>query len=108
VPKVVFSRTLREVTWKNARLAKGSAAEEVAALKRAPGKDILIQNSTRLTRNLLEADLVDELNISIAPVVVGEGRALFAGLKQRIDLRQADLTRFDNGTLCVRYEVKHP
>ena len=50
VPKVVFSRTLREVTWKNARLAKGSAAEEVAALKRAPGKDILIQNSTRLAR----------------------------------------------------------
>ena len=91
VPKVVFSRTLREVTWKNARLAKGSAAEEVAALKRAPGKDILIQNSTRLTRSLLEAGLVDELNITVAPVVVGEGRALFAGLKQRIDLRQAEL-----------------
>jgi dihydrofolate reductase len=106
VPKVVFSRTLREVTWKNARLAKGSAAEEVAALKRAPGKDILIQNSTRLTRSLLEAGLVDELNIAVAPVVVGEGRALFAGLEQRIDLRQADLTRFDNGTICVRYEVK--
>ena len=106
VPKVVFSHTLREVTWKNARLAKGSAAEEVAALKRAPGKDILIQNSTRLTRSLLEAGLVDELNIAVAPVVVGEGRALFAGLKQRIDLRQAELTRFDNGTIYVRYEVK--
>jgi len=106
VPKVVFSRTLREVTWKNARLAKASAAEEVAALKRAPGKDILIQNSTRLTRSLLEAGLVDELNITIAPVVIGEGRALFAGLKPRIDLRQADLSRFDNGTLYVRYQVK--
>ena len=50
VPKVVFSRSLRDVAWKNARLAKGSAAEEVGALKRAPGKDIIIQNSTRLTR----------------------------------------------------------
>lgn len=106
VPKVVFSRSLRDVTWKNARLAKGSAAEEVAALKRAPGKDIIIQNSTRLTRSLLEAGLVDELNISVAPVVVGEGRALFAGLEKRIDLRQAELTRFENGTFCVRYEVK--
>src|SRR4051794_15567650 len=106
VPKVVFSRTLREVKWKNARLATGSAAEEVAALKRAPGKDIMIQNSTRLTRSLLEAGLVDELNITVAPVVLGEGRALFAGLKQRMDLRQADLTRFDNGTIYVRYEVK--
>jgi dihydrofolate reductase len=106
VPKVVFSRTLREVTWKNARLAKSGGAEEVAALKRAPGKDILIQNSTRLTRSLLEVGLVDELNITVAPVVVAEGRALFAGLKQRIDLRQTELTRFDNGTIYVRYEVK--
>src|SRR5262245_19131350 len=108
MPKVVFSRTLREVTWKNARLAKGSAAEEVAALKRAPGKDIMIQNSTRPTRSLLEAGLVDELNIAVAPVVVCEGRPLFAGLKQRIDLRQTELTRFDDGTLYVRYEVKRP
>ena len=108
IPKVVFSRTLREVKWKNARLARGGAAEEVAALKRAPGKDILIQNSTRLARSLLEAGLVDELNITIAPVVVGEGRSLFAGLKFKrpIELWQTELKRFENGTLYVRYEVK--
>jgi len=106
VPKVVFSRTLREVTWQNARLARGSAAEEVSALKRAPGKDILIQNSTRLAHSLLEAGLVDELNITVAPVVVGQGRPLFTGLARHIPLRQAELSRFDNGTLYVRYEVK--
>src|SRR5437868_12283451 len=65
VQKVVFSRTLREVTWKNARLAKEAAAEEVAALKRAPGKDIIIQNSTRLAQSLLAAGLVDELQITV-------------------------------------------
>jgi dihydrofolate reductase len=106
VPKVVFSHTLREVTWQNARLAKSSAAEEVSALKRAPGKDLLIQNSTRLAHSLLDAGLVDELNITVAPVVVGEGRPLFTGLKRQIHLRQAELSRFDNGTLYVRYEVK--
>ena len=83
VPKVVFSRTLREVKWKNARLAKGSAAEEVAALKRAPGKDIIIQNSTRLAQGLLAAGLVDELQMDGAPVALGAGRALFAGLPSR-------------------------
>ena len=108
VPKVVFSRTLREVTWKNARLAKGSAAEEVAALKRAPGKDILIQNSTRLTQSLLAAGLVDELQIIVAPVALGAGRALFAGLPRPIELGPAELTRFDDGTFVVRYDVKHP
>jgi dihydrofolate reductase len=102
---VVFSRTLREVTWNNARLARGGAAEEVAALKRAPGGDIIIQNSTRLTQGLLAAGLVDELNIMVAPAVVGAGRALFAGMP-RIDLGAAELTRFDDGTFVARYNVK--
>jgi dihydrofolate reductase len=105
VAKVVFSRTLREVTWKNARLARTSAAEEVAAVKRAPGKDIIIQNSTRLTQTLLAAGLVDELNIMVAPAVVGAGRALFAGVP-RIDLGPAELTRFDDGMFVARYDVK--
>jgi dihydrofolate reductase len=108
VPKVVFSRTLREVTWKNARLAKASAAEEVAALKRAPGKDIIVQNSTRLAQSLLAADLIDELQIIVAPVVLGSGRALFSGVPHRIDLGPADLTRFDDGTFFARYEMKRP
>ena len=106
VPKIVFSRTLREVTWKNARLAKRSAADEVAALKRAPGKDIIIQNSTRLAQSLLAAGLVDELQMTVAPVAVGAGRALFSGLPQRIDLGLAEQIRFEDGTLFVRYEVK--
>jgi dihydrofolate reductase len=106
VTKVVFSTTLREVKWKNARLAKGSAAEEIAALKREPGKDIIIQNSTRLAQSLLAAGLVDELNLMVVPVVLGAGRALFDGLPHQIDLGTADLTRFEDGTFAVRYLVK--
>lgn len=108
VPKVVFSRTLREVKWKNARLARGSAADEVAALKREPGMDIIIQNSTRLAQSLLAAGLLDELHIMVAPVALGNGRALFSGLPKQIDLGPADLTRFDDGTFVTRYQVKRP
>lgn len=107
VPKVVFSRTLREVKWKNARLAKGEAADEVAALKREPGKDIIIQNSTRLTQRLLAAGLVDELQIIVAPVVLGSGRALFAGLSHQIDLGPAEITPFNDGAFGVRYQVRN-
>ena len=106
IPKVVFSRTLREVTWKNARLAKADAAEEVAALKRAPGKDIIIQNSTRLAQSLLAAGLVDELQLIVAPVILGAGRALFAGQPRPIDLGPGQLTRFDDGTFVARYDIK--
>jgi len=105
--KVVFSRTLREVTWKNARLAGRDAAVEVAALKREAGKDIIIQNSTRLANSLLAADLVDELALIVAPVVLGKGRALFAGLPRRVDLERAELKPVKDGTVVVRYRVKH-
>jgi dihydrofolate reductase len=107
VPKVVFSHTLREVKWKNARLAEARAADEVAALKRAPGKDIIIQNSTRLAQSLLAAGLIDELHIIIAPVAIGAGRALFSGLPQRIELGSVKLTECDDGTFVARYDVKH-
>jgi dihydrofolate reductase len=106
IPKVVFSRTLREVAWKNTRLAQGNAAEEVAALKRAPGKDIIIQNSTRLAQSLLAAGLVDELQLIVAPVILGAGRALFQGISRQIDLGPAELTRFDDGTFVARYEIR--
>lgn len=106
VPKLVFSRTLREVKWKNARLVQGSVAEEVAALKRAPGKDIIIQNSTRLAQSLLAAGLLDELNLLIAPAVLGSGRALFSGLPKRLDLGPAELTRCESGAFVARYDVK--
>jgi dihydrofolate reductase len=106
VPKVVFSRTLKEVTWKNARLARGGTEGELAALRREPGKDIIIQNSTRLARSLLSEGQVDELALMVAPVVIGRGRSLFAGLS-RFDLSPADLKRFDNGTFVARYQVKN-
>jgi hypothetical protein len=43
----------------------------------------------------------------VVPVVLARGRALFSGLPRRLDLGPAELTRFDNGTFAVRYDVKH-
>ena len=107
VPKVVFSRTLRELKWKNSRRATGSPEEELASLRRAPGKDILIQNSTRLAQSLLARGLVDELQLVVAPVAVGSGRPLFAGVGKKVGLRLLDARRFGGGGMGLRYEVKH-
>jgi dihydrofolate reductase len=76
-------------------------------LKRSDGKDIIIQNSTRLAQSLLAADLVDELALVIAPVAVGKGRALFAGLPRQVELERVELEPVKDGTIVVRYEVKH-
>ena len=107
VPKVVFSRTLREVKWKNARLAKGSAAEEVAALKRAPGKDIIIQNSTRLAQSLLAAGWSTSFRWTVAPGGAGRRpravrRAAEAARSGPRPSRAASKT----ARFFVRYDVK--
>lgn len=106
VEKVVFSRTLRETTWENARLARGTPEEEIGALKRARGGDIIIQNSTRLTQTLLARDLVDELHILVAPVAIGAGRALFANVGKKIDLELASSKVLASGATAYHFNIK--
>ena len=80
VEKVVFSRTLEEATWRNARVARDVEAE-TRALKQAPGRDILVLNSASIIQALLAADLLDELRLNVLPAVVGGGlRLLEEGL----------------------------
>ena len=103
VEKVVFSRTLDRVEWQNARLATGSLEAEIAALKRRPGKDIVILSSTRLGQSLLAAGLVDEIRINVLPVVLGAGRRLFPETQPRTKLRLAESRALPSGALAQRY-----
>lgn len=77
VEKVVFSRTLREATWRNARVAGGDLESEVGALRKAPGRDILVLNSATLIQSLLRHHLIDELRVNVLPAVLGGGLRLF-------------------------------
>lgn len=74
VEKVVFSHTLTDLAWSNARLATRPLEDEVKALKGCPRRDILVINSATIIHQLLRADLVDDLRFAIVPVVVGGGR----------------------------------
>jgi dihydrofolate reductase len=71
---VVFSHTLTDRAWSNARLATRPLEDEVKALKAAPGRDILVINSATIIHQLLRADLVDDLRFAI--VIVGGGLRL--------------------------------
>lgn len=80
LPKYVPSRTLRDPTWLNTHVIDGDdAAVEAAirALKAKPGRELQVHGSGVLLRWLLERDLVDELNLRVSPVVVGDGLRLF-------------------------------
>jgi len=86
ISKVVFSHTLKDVTWKNSRLAKSSIKEEVLALKQQPGKNILV-GSPSLIVSCLNLNLVDELQLCVQPTIVGKGLSLFKDINTRIDLK---------------------
>ena len=76
--KYVASRTLRgPLPWVNSTLLEGDAADAVAALKRQPGPDLLVMGSGVLAQSLLRHGLVDEYQLVIHPLVLGNGRRLF-------------------------------
>jgi dihydrofolate reductase len=76
LPKYVASATLKDPGW-NTHVIQGDVEAAVRELKARPGRELQVHGSGQLFRWLLERDLVDELNLRIAPVVVGEGLRLF-------------------------------
>jgi dihydrofolate reductase len=83
LPKVVFSSGLQEpLTWKNARLSRAPAADEIRALKSQQGERLRSLGSIRLVNSLMGLGLVDRLRLMVFPLVLGsEGREpVFAAL----------------------------
>lgn len=82
--KVILSKSLERARWgkwKEGRIVKRGAVEEVASLKQQPGKDILISGSISLAQALMEADAIDEYRLVLCPVVLGSGRQAARGVR---------------------------
>ncbi|HZE41173.1 MAG TPA: dihydrofolate reductase family protein [Stackebrandtia sp.] len=103
-PKYVVSRTLTSADWENSTLLPGDVAEEVRALKRRHDGDIFVIGSGMLVRTLLRHDLVDRLTLIVAPVIVGEGKRLFAQDTPPRGLRLVGSKVFDGGIAVNDYE----
>ena len=103
-PKYVVSTTLEEpLGWQNSTLIKGNVAEEIAELKRQPGKNIGIVGAGTLVRSLLRDDLLDELRLMVHPIVLGGGKRLFEDGGYRKDLELVDSKTFGTGVLYLTY-----
>jgi dihydrofolate reductase len=104
LPKIVFSRTLEKVDWNNTRQVKGNIPEEISKLKQQPGKDWLLFGSADLASTLMNYGLIDEYRVMVNPVVLGSGKPLFKGVKDRLELKLASAKTFRNGNVLLCYQ----
>jgi dihydrofolate reductase len=102
MPKIVFSKTLQEAGWQNSRIVRENAVEEVARLKRQPGKNLSI-GGISISRELMRHGLIDEYILLVHPVVWGTGRRLFDGMEDRINLKLIETRKFKSGVIVLRY-----
>jgi len=103
ISKIVFSRTLKNVDWKNVKLAKGGIKEEVFELKEQAGKNILA-GSPSLIVTLMQLDLIDEYQLCVQPIISGNGLRLFKNINDRINLKLIKTKIFGSGSITLYYE----
>lgn len=106
ISKIVFSNTLKNVEWKNTKLAKGGIEEEVLKLKqsRNSGSKNILVGSPSILITLMQLGLIDEYQFCVQPIVLGSGLSLFKNIKDRINLKLLKTRTFGSGVVTLYYE----
>jgi dihydrofolate reductase len=101
--KIVFSRTLKDVHWKNTRLLGKFDPREVERIKQEPGADIMIFGSGTIVSQLAQNNLIDEYQFVVGPVLLGDGRPLVSGISKTAGLKLAESKAYKSGNVMLRY-----
>jgi dihydrofolate reductase len=105
ITSYVFSNSL-DTADKNFILIKGDIKKLVSDIKKQDGKDIAVYGGANLLSALLDLNLIDELMMSISPIILGQGKPMVDILKQRVHLTLIDTKRFSSGTVQLIYKVR--
>jgi dihydrofolate reductase len=103
MPKYVISKTLRDPQWNNTTVLDGDPIEESRALKERIDGDIVVHGSAQLARALFDADLVDQLNLMVHPLVLGSGKRLFDGGGKRVGMPLINAKVVGDGLTILSY-----
>lgn len=107
VPKIVFSRTLKNTGWESAKLAKREIEEEVLELKQfrnGKSQEIFV-GSPGLIVTLTQLGLIDEYQLMVHPVIAGSGRTLFKDITDRVELNLLKTKSFGCGAVILYYDL---
>ena len=102
-PHIVVSKTLKEVKWKTSRIVRD--LEEIRKLKQQPGKNIYVVGGATLVGSLMNAGLIDEIQLMVNPLLLGGGKALFKDVKERKVLKQVRTKTLRSGKVSLTYTV---
>ncbi len=106
IPKVVFSKTLQTADWPESRIASGDLVEEITALKREPGNDLIADGGATFARALSRKRLIDEYRLMIQPVALGAGLPLFDGLRRPLHLELVEANTYPAGVAIHVYRPR--
>lgn len=101
--KIVLSRSMKKAAWANTSIISGDVREVIGALKQSARQDIVVLGSGDVCAQLLGAGLVDDLEVVVKPVVLGDGRTLFGGATRNVELELLSQRAFKDGNLVLRY-----
>lgn len=101
--KIVFSRTLEKAGWSNTRVVK-NMVEEIKKMKQMPGKDMTLLGSGSIVTQLAEQGLIDEYQIMVDPVAIGDGTSGFKNIRHRLDLKLTQTRTFKSGVVLLCYQ----
>ena len=102
--KIVFSKTLEKAEWSGSTLVRDINPDEIRKWKQEDGKDMLIYGSASIVQQLTNLGLIDEYQILVHPVVVGGGKALFEGVKDKHRLKLVNAKPFTSGVVLLTYQ----
>ena len=106
IKKYVVSNSLQAAEWQSSEIISGDVAQKLTAIKAQDGGDIAMSGSPTTVRWLLREDLLDELNLLVHPIVVGDGLArLFPPDEPRIPLELRSAQTFKTGVMNLSYAL---
>ena len=103
ISKIVYSRTLKSVDWKNTELKNEFVKQEILDLKQQTGKNIVVGSPSMIV-TLAKLNLIDEYQLGVLPTVLGSGLTLFKDISDRIDLKLLNTKTFGCGVIMLYYE----
>jgi dihydrofolate reductase len=105
IPKVVFSKTLKNSEWTDTVLAKGGIVDEVNKLKNQAGKDIMVYGGDSFVASLMKNDLIDEYHIAVNPADIDNGLPILKELEGKQNITQVKSKTLDCGMIVLlQYE----